>query len=171
MEGAHFFVKCYQIVSLLLDPPNIHRLLELNVHTFSLYGHALFVSDAIFEANHQPLKALLAKKYHEDNYITAAYQMIASDSLRKVYEARKLTSSSICSPRRVLYSLQKLLFGKLCSEIVRMSELARQMASSSIDSFSNDMSMPKVEKPLPRCGAHHSSLVGATSVQLVCSSC
>jgi len=39
-----------------LDRPNIHRLLELTVHTVPLYGHIHHVADLTFEHKHQGLK-------------------------------------------------------------------------------------------------------------------
>lgn len=87
--------KRFPAVSRLLDRTNTHRLIELYVHTLSLFAHALFVSDATFKSKNQPLKAVLAKDCHRNNHVTSVYQNVSSDWLRIVYEDESLIKAEI----------------------------------------------------------------------------
>lgn len=50
-----------------LDNPNVHRLLELTIHTLPAYGHVKRVSDLVFENKHQVLKHNVERDRHPTN--------------------------------------------------------------------------------------------------------
>ena len=62
-----------------LDKPNVHRLLELYVHTIPAFGHVRHVQELIFESAHQPLKQGLRRSNHRDEQVFAVGAYLASD--------------------------------------------------------------------------------------------
>jgi len=67
---ASLYVSCVNVMvkndskaGPLLDKPNLHRLLELAMHTIPVYGHVHHISDLTYEHKHQSLK----RAYHRAN--------------------------------------------------------------------------------------------------------
>lgn len=71
-----------------LDKPNIHRLVELVVHTIPLCKHGRNISEMPFELFHQGLKNVLKSNTHRTAHITAVEHSMANDwqgRLRMLY--------------------------------------------------------------------------------------
>ena len=62
-----------------LDKPNAHRLIELSVHTISIFKHALNVSELVLEMAHRTAKEWLERNTHADSHKTAVELAIARD--------------------------------------------------------------------------------------------
>jgi hypothetical protein len=62
-----------------LDKPNVHRLIELYVHTISAFGHVHHVQELVFETAHQPLKRGMQKSNHRDEQVFSVCACLASD--------------------------------------------------------------------------------------------
>lgn len=62
-----------------LDKPNVHRLVELYVHTIAAFGHVHHVQELVFETAHQPLKRGMQKSNHRDEQVFSVGASLASD--------------------------------------------------------------------------------------------
>jgi hypothetical protein len=62
-----------------LDKPNVHRLLELFVHTLPAFGHLHHVQELIFETAHQPLKRAIRGSNYRQEQLFAVSAALASD--------------------------------------------------------------------------------------------
>ena len=51
----------------ILDKPNLHRIIELTMHTIPLYHHTRHVSDLFFEKKHRSLKRSIERAKQTDN--------------------------------------------------------------------------------------------------------
>ena len=49
-----------------LNKPNVHRLIELYVHTIPAFGHVRHVQELLFETAHQPLKRAICRSNMRD---------------------------------------------------------------------------------------------------------
>ena len=77
----------------VLDKPNVHRLLELYMHTLPRLGHVKTADELQFESFHQPLKRGLAKSNHQDGHIKAMREVIANEWRARIGDvARELPS-------------------------------------------------------------------------------
>ena len=68
-----------------MDRPNIHRAVELAVHTVPLFGHAKLCSEMVMEMFHQIFKGWLQKNRHETAHLTAVERALARDWMGRVY--------------------------------------------------------------------------------------
>jgi len=90
----------------LLDVPNLHRLLELTIHTIPRYGHIRNVSDLTFEHKHQSLK----RTYHrgggnQENHNWAVESDITDEwKSSLVWAYATLRDNSISPYRRRIYT-------------------------------------------------------------------
>lgn len=78
----------------LIDRPNVHRLLELVVHTVPLYGHASLVGEMLFESMHQPLKRSLSKDTSPHAHNSAIIHAVCHDWLHRIAELSICTETS-----------------------------------------------------------------------------
>ena len=67
-----------------LDKPNVHRLLELAVHTIPVYSHALLVAEMMFESGHQLFKHSLSKSTNPSAHLYASRLNLARDWLSRI---------------------------------------------------------------------------------------
>jgi len=106
-----------------MDRPNIHRLLELVVHTVPLYGHIHHVADLTFEHKHQGLKqAYQRANNHDESNHHWGFRMDLLDSWKtRVCAAFRQISASDISPEELNASrveLYTLLFGDSATELL-----------------------------------------------------
>lgn len=73
-----------------LDHPNVHRLIELEVHTIPLYEHAILIAELVFESAHQPLKASQARSTNPNAHIHAVQLNLLQDWLGRVLHTFQL---------------------------------------------------------------------------------
>ena len=52
VEHVDQFCKIYPDMKKNVDQPNVHRMIELYMHTIVLIGHANFISEMLLEAAH-----------------------------------------------------------------------------------------------------------------------
>jgi len=106
----------------ILDKPNLHRLLELVVHTIPMYGHAHNISDLTFEHKHQSLK----RAHHRaNNHEKSNHHFSVRAELFDVWRARvtgayyRLSSSESTEEVTVAarQELYKLVFGVSAVEL------------------------------------------------------
>jgi len=107
-----------------LDRPNIHRLLELTVHTVPLYGHIHHVADLTFEHKHQGLKqAYQRANNHEASNHHWGFTMDLFDCWKtRVCAAFRQITTKDASPAELDSSqteLYTLMFGDNASELLR----------------------------------------------------
>jgi len=90
----------------LLDVPNLHRLLELTIHTIPRYGHIRNVSDLTFEHKHQSLKRSYNRGGGNQENHNWAVQSDITDEWKSslVWAYATLRDNSISSYRRRLYT-------------------------------------------------------------------
>lgn len=69
----------------MLDKHNLHRILEVFMHTIPLFGHVSNVGEMVLEAYHKVLKAGCLVNTHEDAHITAV-----EHSMSKYWNVRVL---------------------------------------------------------------------------------
>jgi hypothetical protein len=62
-----------------LDKPNVHRLLELFVHTLPALGHLHHIQELVFETAHQPLKRAMRGSNYRSEQLFAVNAALASD--------------------------------------------------------------------------------------------
>lgn len=68
----------------MLDKPNVYRIIELVVHTIPKYGHALHISDLVFEHNHKNVKNMYRRGNSDGNSIWVVQMNLINDWLDKV---------------------------------------------------------------------------------------
>ena len=62
-----------------LDNSNMHRLLELHIHSITALGHARNFAELLFEAAHQPLEQAIQTSYFRDSHIQGMKHSLAND--------------------------------------------------------------------------------------------
>jgi len=143
----------------ILDKPNLHRLLELVVHTIPMYGHAHNISDLTFEHKHQSLK----RAHHRaNNHEKSNHHFSVRAELFDVWRARvtgayyRLSSSESTEEVTVAarQELYKLVFG---------------VSAVELDTPSNREFLPSVDRMLK--GLFNPSLCNIAPVAPLRSSC
>ena len=77
----------------VLDKPNLHRLLELYVHTLPRLGHVRMFDELPFEAFHQPLKRALGRSNRRDGHVYSMRSILANEWRKRVGDAARSVSS------------------------------------------------------------------------------
>ena len=62
-----------------MDKPNLHKLLELHVHTIPAFGHVREITELVFELAHQPLKRCIARSNNRMSHLFAVEHCVAND--------------------------------------------------------------------------------------------
>lgn len=102
-----------------LDKPNLHRLLELYVHTIPLYRHARNIGEMVFENFHQCLKRSLRRNTHHDKHISAVENVILADWLGRMGLCLHSYRDGDRQEREsALLSLRRLVMGE---DVLRLS--------------------------------------------------
>lgn len=92
ITGVRTHWSSWPHVCRLLDGLNMHRLLELHVHTVPRSGHALFVSYLTFEPNHQPPKSTISRNTSKNSHISAVYPILGEAKFRRLHGTWRLTN-------------------------------------------------------------------------------
>ena len=96
----------------MLDKPNVHRALELCVHTITSFGHARNCSEMILEMTHRRFKNWLEVNPHASSHMTGVERAIASDWQSRVSTLHRIWSSGRGTERRcATLGLRRLLLG------------------------------------------------------------
>jgi len=100
-----------------LDKPNVHRLLELYVHTVPAFGHARQVSELTFERAHQPLKRIWEQHNGKNRHYSMVREIRYDDLFMRLYVAQDLYQRSDDEAKRSLARhMSNLLFGRKFSK-------------------------------------------------------
>ncbi|MEM1283339.1 MAG: hypothetical protein AAGG81_07280 [Chlamydiota bacterium] len=86
--------KKNQIMKMHIDKPNVHRLLELTIHTIPLFSHALFISEMVFEGAHQPLKFSVSRSSNPNAHMYATQLILIRDWLSRIAHTFYIIQSS-----------------------------------------------------------------------------
>ena len=62
-----------------LDKPNLHRTLELYLHTIPSFGHARQFMELVFECAHAPLKRCVSRSNNYNAHISTVEHVIGND--------------------------------------------------------------------------------------------
>lgn len=79
LERVDEVSKLFPAVAKALDKPNLHRLLELYVHTLPMVGNISHVQELLFEGAHQPLKRAIQKSNKKDAQLQAMEHRLSND--------------------------------------------------------------------------------------------
>jgi len=100
-----------------LDKPNVHRLLELYVHTLPAFGHARQISELLFERAHQPLKRIWEGHNPFNLHYAMVREILYDDLFDRLYLAQELYRRCPPEDKRFLENhLSSLLFGRRFNE-------------------------------------------------------
>ena len=77
----------------VLDKPNVHRLVELYMHSIPRLGHVKTFDELQFEAFHQPLKRALARSNHHNGHVYSMRMVIANEWRSRMGDAAREVSS------------------------------------------------------------------------------
>lgn len=77
--GCNAFCRVNASARRELDKPNLHRLLELCMHSIPALGHVRHFNELVFECAHQPLKRAMSKSSFHESHIQGIDNAIADD--------------------------------------------------------------------------------------------
>lgn len=66
--------------------PNTHSVLDLYTRTVLQFGHALFLSDLVFESNHQSLESSLSHNVGTNSHTIAMQNVVGSGWFWRLHE-------------------------------------------------------------------------------------
>ena len=128
LQELNSFCKNYPECIKNVDKPNVHRMMELYTHTVIVFGHALFISEMLLEAAHQPLKSSLSRNNSSKSHITAVYHVLLTDWFRRLLELIRLAKSTGEKDKRLaLRNIATLFFGK---EVHKLYDIAENSKDS-----------------------------------------
>ena len=111
-DELNLFCTTYPNMMKNIDRPNVHRMVELYMHTIVIFGHALFISEMLLEAAHQPLKFSLSKNSSSNAHISAVHHVLFTDWLVRLQSLYIITRTGDQSIRtQALKNLRVLMFG------------------------------------------------------------
>ena len=96
-----------------LDKPNIHRLLELYVHSLPKVRHIALIQELILESGHQPLKKAMKKSNHHNVHDYAISRVLADDWQRRVGEVCKSIRNIHALNDEECHRLMQVSFGRM----------------------------------------------------------
>ena len=119
-------------VGLILDKPNVHRLLELCVHTIPVFGHAKHVTELVLENAHQSFKAWLEKNSHSDAHLSGMDRTLRRDFLSRIATCKRKarqrgSQSGPCTSNRDVLSM---ILGKEINFLARHDGLSAEQMTS-----------------------------------------
>ena len=147
------FCDNYPQYSKNLDKPNVHRMIELYMHTVVVFGHALFISEMLFEAAHQPLKFSLSKNTSKNAHITAVHHSLLRDWLTRLLEVLKMKSiDNIHIQKQASINLRYLMFGSLP---FKLNDIHEKDFLDYLDNHINDSLDAVVQKMIDKWYGQH----------------
>lgn len=84
-KAVHKYCKSYPSLAGHIDRPNVHRLLELAIHTIPNYNHLCYICELVYESAHQPLKYFLSRNHTSGSHLNALHHILAKDWLVRVW--------------------------------------------------------------------------------------
>jgi len=97
----------------IIDKPNVHRVLELYVHTIPAFGHVRHVQELTFEHMHQSLKRIWEKHNASELHLDVVKESLFNDYIHRLFQARKRAlSQDTSSDNTALNDILKLLHGR-----------------------------------------------------------
>jgi len=88
--------KVTEEVKSYIDKPNVHRVLELYIHTIPAYGHVRHVIESPFEHAHQALKRVWEQHNSRQNHISVVEEMLWNDFFHRLFLCRKGIRQNSC---------------------------------------------------------------------------
>lgn len=85
VKSVHTYCKSYPTLSSHIDRPNVHRLLELVIHTIPAYNHVSYICELVYESAHQPLKFYLSRNHSANSHIYAVQLILAKDWIVRLW--------------------------------------------------------------------------------------
>ena len=95
-----------------LDKPNIHRLLELYMHSIPAMGHVQHFAELVFECAHQPLKQAMADSNGNDAHIQGVDHIINNDWKNRLSSALYSVDGSCEMEEKAIASVVNLICGR-----------------------------------------------------------
>lgn len=84
--GGPTFSPC-ALAKEFLDRQNTNRVLELYTQLIHQYGHALFISNLLFNSKHQQSKLAMAKESNDTEHITAVHEVLGRDWFQRPFDS------------------------------------------------------------------------------------
>ena len=88
LYGSHDFLRK------ALDQPNVHRLVELYVHTLPLFGRVSLVREIILKQGHQPIKRAIMYSKNQKEHLHAMKSVLSDDRKMRL----GIACSSVTTP-------------------------------------------------------------------------
>ena len=113
VRQAAAFYREDPVKGAVLNKPNVHRAIELCVHTINTYGHARHCSEMVLEMAHRKLKHWLEINTHPESHITGMDRAIYLDWQARVASMTRILmhgsdEEKVCAIR----DLKLLLLGE-----------------------------------------------------------
>ena len=115
VKSVDNFTKRYPSLSSHVDRHNVHRLLELTLHTIPLFNHIGYICELVYESAHQPLKYFLSRNHSLNSHLYSVHLILARDWLVRIYSLWTMYTDDGASEKTKHYSmicLGRLLGGK-----------------------------------------------------------
>ena len=97
----------------VLDKPNAHRAIELQLHTIPIFNHARNCSELILEMVHRSFKDWLQENRNSDAHLTAVENGAAKDWMSRILILHKMWTNGTCDDKRMAdLGLRRLLLGR-----------------------------------------------------------
>ena len=96
-----------------MDKPNMHRLLELYVHSIPALGHVRHFSEVIFEKAHQPFKRAIQESNHRLGNVQAVEHSLMNDWRERLCASISDKTSKATASSREYDTISSLLIGNL----------------------------------------------------------
>ena len=142
IDSVDEFCGKYPQYSSFVDRPNVHRLLELVMHTIPLFSNAQLISEMLFESSHQPLKFALSRNTSPRAHIYAVNLVLAKDWFTRISSVWTdyLKATSKTEKERSEYSVLNLFTGSIANNIDWRSESMNELRIDMMNLISNSMS-------------------------------
>lgn len=112
LNEVHELRRLYRDEAAVLDKPNLHRVLELCIHTVPLFGHIRNVREMPLESFHQVMKSGLRNNTRSDKHVTAMEHALCQDWLRRVLELYDIAKRGGTTVNPAMRGLLRLLAGE-----------------------------------------------------------
>ena len=135
VEGVRDACDSKPWLKMHLDKPNVHRLLELSVHTVPLYGHALLVAEMIFEAHHQQFKSDMSSSSNQNAHVYASRLELVRDWLARITEVFSIVQKSEGTRREMAMRSLLWLFGDVDDHDIHWSSAELRSVRTGVEQF------------------------------------
>ena len=127
IETLNDFCKKYPGMMKNVDRPNVHRMLELYMHTIVIFGHALFVTEMLLEAAHQPLKASLSRNSSTTAHISAVHHVLLRDWFTRLFDVTKMKKEGNTLSKKDAQMNLRFLFVGTISNKASTAEIIKKL--------------------------------------------